>query len=64
MLDDGQTRAAAGDDVVDQVDHADQQGDVHRGPAVLVTTRGDWAELSGTPEWKAEMVRTGRVIVR
>lgn len=61
MLDDGQTPATAGDDVVDQVD---QQGDVHRGPAILVTTRGDWAELSGTPEWKAEMVRTGRVIVR
>lgn len=34
MLDDGQTPATAGDDVVDQVD---QQGDVHRGPAILVT---------------------------
>jgi hypothetical protein len=61
MLDDGQTRAAAGGDTVDD---AEQQGGAHRGPAVLVTTRSDWAELSGTPEWKAEMVRTGRVIVR
>lgn len=61
MPDDGRTRAAAGGDTVD---HAQRQDGAHEGPAVLVTTRSDRAVLCSTPGWKAEMVRTGRVIFR